>query len=171
MRRSIKIAIALAVAIPLVLVGGGLLGAADQFGCCRNSDGSALPQLNSERYSVRTLVASACGDCAGDCFVEGRECERNDRCAAQCINACTSNCIEENCGSNCGNVFPTQRTGCLVRCGTIPDDEQVSASDGEPTWWSNGATIDYSDAGVCVSCDVAGLNEYPPNSPHYTGGD
>ncbi len=172
MTKSTKIAIALAVAIPLVLVGGGFVVAGEQFGCCRDGDGSLLPQFNTQRDRVSTLLPDVCDDCTGDCSVQSRECAKQSLCAAQCVSACNSDCVnEEKCGSGCGRAVGNQAGACFAQCGKEATEQQVSSSEGETSWWGNDATIDFSDRGSCDSCDVAGLNEYPPTSPHYTGGD
>jgi len=141
-----KLTIALAIAIPLLVVGGGLAMAASDAPDFAIGEKEAAPALAVAQLSTAVAVASACDNCTGPCNGEalcGGDCSQPG--AGECGGNCagkTQQCVGSgNCG---GNSNGTNR-GCGMR---------LNAAAGIGT--------------ACPSCDVVGLNEYPTYSPKYS---
>jgi hypothetical protein len=140
-----KIVVAFAIVLPLVLVGSGIAMAAGGIpGLTQGAKDSAAPYQVSP-LSERGPGYCNYGDCPGPCD-DGEfdgECPR--------LTAGASN-------------FPA-----WGRCGGRGAAKSISSSCiGAACWQASEPTQD--PGAVCASCDVAGLNEYPPNSPKYVPG-
>ncbi len=163
MRKRGKMVIALAISMPLMLLGGGLAVAADQFTGLQNategdwstilSGGSRLsmPCILRAGFtdSTRTQAGEWCrvctqdhdGNCGEECYVAG---------------ACPVDCplVAEGESLACckdGNTGKEFRECCRFRDAPPVETTQSAGYSG------------------CSRCDSEPLNEYPPNSPWYTG--
>lgn len=159
MTRRGKVLIALVISIPLVLLGGGLAASADQLSA-------------GEDTAADTTVLSNSGDSGGT--VEAKRIQQRERdCTALClqerVRLCEHDCeLADDCEFSCWrdsnvgwqasgeNATQTNRA-CFARRATWAE-EAPSVEPPDPT-----AGID------CFRCDREPLNEYPPNSPWYTG--
>jgi hypothetical protein len=168
-----RLTIALAIAIPLLVVGGGLAMAASG----ANESTVALPATPSlavAPVSTGAIDDAACdgcdgqcgryvnggarGDCSGDCTGAGTgECTGD--CAGTCNGVCTQECdgeCDSECSGDCGQ--------CVAEC----TGDCLGTSKAARGGCGRSAGSSSANSGGCSSCDVVGLNEYPANSPQAT---
>ena len=149
-----KLTIALAIAIPVLILGGGLALAAGDAPDLKIGD-KAAPSSAVAPVSTVTAISAPYDYCDGDCTSIGD-------CSGLCDGDCDGPCAEAGLvcpntnaqcagggAGNCGGTTAQTRSGCGgSACGQLAADVEVVGP-------------------ACSSCDVAGLNEYPVNSPKY----
>lgn len=160
MRRRGKVLIALAIATPLVLLGGGLAASADQLSA-------------GEDTVVDIAVSSTIGENSG--AVEAKQIQQRERdCPGSCLQERTRLCIQdcelaEDCEFDCwgGTVIGREAPGeNPTRANRACYSRRVATSAEEKQSVDPPSIISGID---CFKCDREPLNEYPPNSPWYTG--
>ena len=111
-----KLTIALAVAIPLLILGSGLAMAAGGEPNLTTGDRYAAPAYAVTPIATAATVATACDGCTGPCQGNGSglcsgsgdgNCPGSGSCIGQCSGIGT-------CAGNCGNAA-LQAAGCLGR--------------------------------------------------------
>jgi len=134
-----KLTIALALAIPLLILGSGLAMAAADEPNLTTGQNYAAPAYAVTPISTDSTVATACDGCTGPCQGNGSgECDQD--CDGDC--AGSGSCIGQCNGTgNCGNAA-LQTAGCSGR-GSGCAQRLGARSDSTP---------------ACGSCDVVGLN-------------
>jgi hypothetical protein len=156
MTRTKRLTIALAIALPLLVVGGGLAVAATGAAESEVAAPSA-PSLALAPVSTGTLGDTVSDGCAGQCGSCVNGTARGD-CTGDCSGVCTDECegecaIDGECTGDCGQ--------CVVdRAGDCSGAREIARSG------CGRQAADSPSAGYgCGSCDVVGLDEYPANSP------
>lgn len=146
MKLGKKLTIALAIALPLLILGSGLALAAGDEPNLTTGDKYAAPAYEVAPISTASVVTS-CDGCTGTCQGNG-----SGLCAGNCNGECDQDCdgdcaISGSCtgecsgGANCGGALaqPEGRScrggGCGQRLGAVSDSTTA-----------------------CPSCDVVGLN-------------
>ncbi len=149
-----KLTIALALAIPLLILGSGLAMAAGDEPNLTIGEKYTAPAYAVAPVSTAAITAPAWGGCAGPCQnSDGKLCAGN--CNGECDQDCDGDCaVSGSCigqcsgGANCGGALaqPEGRScrggGCGQRLGALSDSTPA-----------------------CTSCDVAGLNLEKPCLP------
>ncbi len=168
MTQGKHLTIALAIALPLLAVGGGLaLASSDTSvtGAGLANTPNFVQVAEVSPSDITTTSPQACGGCLGY--------------GNSCIGTCTGN-PGEDCTGACPNgengVCPNGAGGtCTGGCTNVTDDDATicpgtcSGSAGyQGGRCGRGVATFEGDAPWCSSCDVVGLNQYPTNSPRYT---
>lgn len=170
MTRGKHLTIALAIALPLLVVGGGLAMAANDTPDLAATQGVSAPSLSVVQLSTSVTSPLACDGCegAGDEDCTGT-CTGNpgEDCTGVCPNGNGENGVCPNnaggsCTGDCEQSINQGTTVCPGTCGGI------AGTQGGRCGRSIAAPAS-DDAPWCTSCDSVGFNEYPPNSPKYTG--
>ncbi len=144
MRKSAIVAIALAISIPLVLLGGGLAAAADQLPGLQSGPDDGMSLFTQTRDCPATVLRARdrVRSCDQDCVV-------GEECLAACPRVTQNQ--EGAFAGECDNAaVRPEGTVCFVGGAQAPNTTQSAQYDG------------------CSRCDVEPLNEYPPTSPWYT---
>jgi hypothetical protein len=152
-----KLTIALAIAIPLLVVGTGLAMAASEAPDLSIGKTEAAPAFALAQVATSPAVSSTCGDCTG-------QCDGDELCDGECtgLNSCGGSCYGSGTCTGSGTCvgFNEQCVGA-GRCGGATSNgtsrgcgQRVNASAGTGT--------------ACPSCDVVGLDQYPTYSPKYS---
>lgn len=143
-----KIAIALAIAIPLLVLGAGLALAdiSPTQPAAGGQQSVVVPTL--VQVASQGVALEACDGCTGPCN-GGTEC--TGVCAGECPRLSDGACIGGCAGGDSGQCYGS---------GSCAGAKVASRGCG-----MRGAAGNSGSA--CTSCDVVGLNEYPINSPRY----
>jgi len=152
-----KLTIALAIAIPLLVVGGGLAMAASEAPDVSIGKPEAAPAFALAQVATSAAVSATCGNCTG-------QCDGDELCDGDCtgLNPCGGSCYGSGtCAGNGTCAGINQQCVGAGRCGGVPSNgtsrgcgQRLNASAGTGT--------------ACPSCDVVGLDQYPTYSPKYS---
>lgn len=115
-----KLAIALAVALPLIVLGAGMAMAADSIPGLKTGDGATLPSFGASNNVEVTSPPADCDGCTGNCKSGTGECSGSGDCISGggvCDgssnsgggwNCCRNAANSDGCAGNCsGAAAPT----------------------------------------------------------------
>lgn len=149
-----KLTIALAVAIPLLILGSGIALAAGDEPNLTFGERSAAPAYAVAPVSTATTTAPACEGCTGPCQGNAGLCSGN--CNGECDQDCTGVC-DGDCAAS-GDCYG-QRSGA-GNCGNTIEQAAVRSCHGSGCGQRLAVQSDSTPA--CTSCDVVGLNFEKP---------
>ncbi len=165
MRKSGKVAIALAISIPLVLLGGGLAVAADQLpGLQTSVPGDASPSASlGNRLALPCIFRAGFTDATRD---QAREWCSSGSCSLNQLRNCGEECyLARECPVDCPRVAEGGDAACCTYGDSGTRLRGACGFRGAP----QAETTRSTEYNGCSRCDSEPLNEYPPNSPWYTG--
>ncbi len=116
-----KLAIAFAVALPLVVLGAGIAMAADEIPGLKAGDGATAPSFSATNVAEVSSPVSVNDDCTGPCTSGTGECDRSGDCdgPGDCVSSSTCTSDSAGCGSSDAKSYSenlTSSSTCAGRC-------------------------------------------------------